>query len=470
MSEELLTDQPLAQQKTNMLEDESSTTTAQGAESSALSIPSANKKKATLPFWNHPIMYLVNIHILVCLHAFSWWALLQTANHPLRKHIISQPLSFIQKTMTYIPDTVVPHVNQNISVILSEYFPSEETVISTSFLSSPLFGFVILPIAEIVLPFKGVQYLYENKVYDKKDIDDQTNKYKLFYRVIPLIYTVTLSALFWFSLTRVHLLTIEQFLMHSFSLAVVIAQSGAISHEMLHKRTWLEKICSRIILSYHSYLHFPLEHVYSHHKKLATYEDAATARYGETVYTFVFRSSFTGYMNAWKIDMENVKKKKGKLRWLKSEMLWSTAATIALPIIIYQFIGVAALASFIITCIVAIFLVESVNYVEHYGLMRRKRDDGTYEPVNETHSYDALFRVSSYSYFNIIFHADHHFYGQREYYKLRVYDNSPKLPYGYGTMILLSFVPPLFFSVMHPILFDFYEKRGIDYNKMLQQE
>lgn len=370
MSDELinLPDQPLvvdessSLQEKNMLRESSrnnseESTKLENAETS-LSSPHTANKKTTLPTWNHPIMYLINIHILICLHAFSWWALLQTANHPLRKHIISQPLSFIQKTMTYIPDTVVPHVNQNISVILSEYFPSEETVISTSFLSSPLFGFVILPIAEIVLPFKGVEYLYSNNAYDKKEIDEQTNKYKFFFRVIPLVYTVTLSALFWFSLTCVHLLTLEQFLLHSLSLGIVIAQSGAISHEMLHKRTWLENLCARIILSYHSYLHFPLEHVYSHHKKLATYEDAATARYGETIYKFVFRSSFTGYMNAWRIDIEKVKKRKEKLRWLKSEMLWSTVVTIALPICIYHYIGAAALTSFIVTCLVAIFLVE----------------------------------------------------------------------------------------------------------------
>lgn len=97
------------------------------------------KQRSNPPLWNNPILYLINIHILIALHAFSWWALAQSEDHPLRKHIITQPLSFIHKTITTIPETImIPTINNhNISVIISEYFPSDETVICTSFLAGP---------------------------------------------------------------------------------------------------------------------------------------------------------------------------------------------------------------------------------------------------------------------------------------------------------------------------------------------
>ena len=97
-------------------------------------------------------------------------------------------------------------------------------------------------------------------------------------------------------------------------------------------------------------------------------------------------------------------------------------------------------------------------------------EDGEYEPVNETHSYDALFRASSYSFFNIVFHADHHFYASREYYKLRVYDRSPKLPFSYSSFVLIAMVPQLFFRIMNPVVLQFYARQGIDYDKMLKEE
>ncbi|EFC42900.1 predicted protein [Naegleria gruberi] len=427
------------------------------------------------PLWNNPILYLINIHILVCLHAFSWWALSQSVDHPLRKHIITQPLSFIHKTITTIPETImIPTINNhNISVIISEYFPSDETVICTSFLAGPLFGFVIIPMIDYF--YNGKEYVYMNQEHDKKEIDSQTRDYSTLYRMVPIIYTISLTCLFFYSLSRVHLLTAEQFLMHSISLGVALGQSGAVSHDLLHKRTFIENLCARIILIFHGYLHFPLEHVYSHHKKAATPQDAATARFGENLYNFAVRSCIGGYMNAWHIDTEHRERRRRRFNTtlpslLFSEMFWSTVSLVLFASFVFYKFGTLGLSSYLLTALIAIILIECVNYIEHYGLKRKLRDDGEYEPVNETHSFDALFRMSSYAYFNIVFHADHHFYATREYYKLRVYEKSPKLPFGYSTMILISFIPPLYFSLMNPIVFEFYRDRGVDYEKLLNQE
>ena len=362
-----------------------------------------------LPFWNHPIVYLFNLHVLIVLHLFSWWAVIQAAHLQASKTSLN---AFLQRSvLTYLPEGLTQNLapiqsafysnilssndTKAVTELLQTYLPSGEAVISTSsFLAVPLFGFVVVPLSDYAVQFPSyamkkweqwqrqddqteiktnlnlheqMEFMYHEK--QKREIDEQTKPYKLLYRMIPLLYGLNLTLLFWFSMGMIKMLNTEQVILHSLSLGMVLAQSGVVSHELIHKRTWLEQIMGRVILWYHNYLHFHYEHVYSHHKKLATPLDAATARYGETIYRFVVRSSVTGYIHAWEIDSKRRKKYKGVInQWLHSEMMWSTIATIALPCIIAYFYGFKSLISFGISLVVAIFLIE-VCFLSYFFLM-----------------------------------------------------------------------------------------------------
>ncbi|KAL9657856.1 hypothetical protein ABK040_009445 [Willaertia magna] len=394
-----------------------------------------------LPLWNHPFFYLLNVHFIILFHLLC--------------------------------------------LLIG---PSSKNILFSYFLLTPFIGFIILPLIDLFLD-PGSWLYFETPI---KIVDEQTKKYKRFYRLIPMIYTVSLSLVFWYSLSQVDKYNYLQFLCQSFSLGLVLTGSGAISHELIHKFSKLELLCGRIILWYHSYLHFHLEHLYSHHKRVGTPDDAATARFNETVYHFVPRSFLMGYLHAWNIENKFVKERyQGQpiyKKVLNHRMVIYTIFTLLLPLTCYYLFGKLALISFIISNIVGIFFVECANYVEHYGLTRMKiKDDNNndnkdrleessdsdinvYEPISEKHSFDAAFRLGSYAYLNILYHADHHANPSTPYEKLRIMNESPKMPYSYGTMIVFALIPQFFFYIMNPIVQDYKNKIDQQVSKVNQQQ
>lgn len=222
------------------------------------------------------------------------------------------------------------------------------------------------------------------------------------------------------------------------------------AHELVHRTSALERALGEVLLVAVSYPHFTVAHVYGHHRHVATPLDPATARLGEGLYPFLVRSIVGGAHEAWRIERARLRRQ-GRPAWHRSNRCWrfgvSTAAVYGVGWLSYGDRGVWFLA---LQSLLAIVLLETINYVEHYGLLRREERAGRYEPCGLQHSWDSSHRVSNWLLINLARHADHHLTASRRYPALASQPRAPQLPAGYGAMLLLATVPPLWRRVMDP--------------------
>ena len=198
------------------------------------------------------------------------------------------------------------------------------------------------------------------------------------------------------------------------------------------------------------YPHFFIEHNYGHHRNVATEEDPASARYKESLYAFWVRSVFHSYKSAWSIENKRVKKKYGTSFTLKNEMILYILVEIVLLLSIFIIWNMTALIGFCLAAAGGILLLETVNYIEHYGLRRKKVSEYRYENTQPAHSWNSNHIIGRLMLFELSRHSDHHAFPHRKYQVLQNHDENPQLPTGYPGMMLLATIPPLWFRVMNP--------------------
>lgn len=225
-----------------------------------------------------------------------------------------------------------------------------------------------------------------------------------------------------------------------------------LGHELGHKKTRMERWLAKIILAPCAYGHFFVEHNKGHHRDVATPEDPASSRMGETIWRFVLREIPGAFFRAWDIEKTRLNKA-GKPVWsLNNEILqpalitafaWGTAVAL---------LGIEVLPFIIAIAFWGMFQLTSANYIEHYGLLRKKRENGRYEPTQPHHSWNSNHIFSNWATFHLQRHSDHHANPTRRYQSLRHFDNLPTLPNGYLGMFILAYIPPLWFAVMNPRL------------------
>lgn len=220
------------------------------------------------------------------------------------------------------------------------------------------------------------------------------------------------------------------------------------AHELGHRTTRYEQFMSKLLLLTTLYMHFFIEHNRGHHKNVSTDEDPASSRYGETVYAFYVRTIFGSYSSAWHIESERLKKKSLAFWSINNEMLVFQLVQILILVLIGIIFGLSALLFFIVGAFIGILLLETVNYIEHYGLRRKKKGD-SYERTMPIHSWNSNHPIGRLILLELSRHSDHHYMANRKYQILRHFDESPQMPTGYPGMLLLALVPPLWFRVMH---------------------
>lgn len=228
------------------------------------------------------------------------------------------------------------------------------------------------------------------------------------------------------------------------------AQGITIGHELGHKRSRLERGMSRVLLVTVSYGHFTIEHNRGHHVRVATREDPASARFGESFWAFLPRTLAGSWLHAWQLEFERLERERLPRWGWRNEMLWNTLVPPALAAALALAFGPLAALFFFVQSAMAVVLLEAVNYVEHYGLARERLADGRYERVGARHSWDAYQTLSNCFLVHLQRHADHHLNPGRPYQALQPQAESPKLPAGYPVMVPLALVPPLWFAVMNP--------------------
>ncbi|MBI5790478.1 MAG: alkane 1-monooxygenase [Rhodocyclales bacterium] len=222
------------------------------------------------------------------------------------------------------------------------------------------------------------------------------------------------------------------------------------AHELIHKPTALERNAGGLLLALVAYGGFKVEHVYGHHVDVATPRDTSTARLGQSAYAFLLRSLLVNPVRAWQLAGERLHAR-GLPAWhWRNEMYLWHGLTLLVAAAMTAWLGWAGLGFFALQALVAIMLLELVNYIEHYGLLRRQRPDGSYERVTPRHSWNDSHHLSNLALLNLQRHSDHHAFAARRYQLLRHHDEAPQLPTGYASLVLLALVPPLWRRFMDP--------------------
>jgi alkane 1-monooxygenase len=223
-----------------------------------------------------------------------------------------------------------------------------------------------------------------------------------------------------------------------------------IAHELGHRTDRFSHFSSKCLLLSSLYMHFFIEHNRGHHRHVGTKEDPATSRRGETVYRFWLRSITQSWLSAWKLEKHRLARRNlNTIHW-RNEMIWFTLIQISTILVVAATAGWLAAIGFVSAALVGILLLETVNYVEHYGLQRERRPNGRYERVRPHHSWNSNHPIGRALLFELSRHSDHHANPTRPYYVLRHFDESPQLPTGYPGMVLLSLIPTVWFAVMDP--------------------
>jgi len=235
------------------------------------------------------------------------------------------------------------------------------------------------------------------------------------------------------------------------SMGIMCAVIGInLGHELGHHDNKISRYIGEILLLSSLQNHFLPYHNRGHHTNVGTRQDPATARKNETMYVFWFRSQVGSYFEAWKIEMQKCRIQQKPPLHYSNKMIQYTIAHILLLSSIFYFFGSLVLWYFIIAAIMGIVQLESVNYIEHYGLYRNKNKNGVYERVQRHHSWNSNHYLGRLILFELSRHSDHHYKANRPYQILESHKESPVMPAGYPAMMMLALFPPLFFRIMNP--------------------
>ncbi len=234
------------------------------------------------------------------------------------------------------------------------------------------------------------------------------------------------------------------------SVGVMLGVSGInLGHELGHRNNRVTQLLGEILLLTSLNTHFLPYHNAGHHFNVATPKDSATARKNEILFIFWIRSHFGSYIEAWTLENKRMKLENKPILSLSNRMVSYSILNLILLGVVFLIFGLKVLVSFLIVSSIGILLLETVNYIEHYGLLRKKNENGRYEKVKHYHSWNSDHLIGRYILFNLSRHSDHHYNGSKKYQLLNSVESSPQMPTGYPGMMLLSLIQPLWFYVMN---------------------
>jgi alkane 1-monooxygenase len=310
-------------------------------------------------------------------------------------------------------------------------------------IASPvIYAFGFIPLVELLIPLSK-----ENMSEAEEKIAKEDRLYDWWlYIIVPLQYAAL--ACFLFSMQDQGLTAWEK-AGRIASMGLLCAAFGInVGHELGHRRLLYERNLAKALLLTSLYMHFYIEHNKGHHKNVSTKEDPSSARKWEPIYLFYFRTVIFGYISAWKIAADDQKKKGKPVLHFSNQMIQFQLLQILFVLLVQYVFGTEIMLSFLAAASIGFLLLETVNYIEHYGLERKNTDEG-YERAMPEHSWNSSHILGRLMLFELSRHSDHHYLASRKYQVLRHHDEAPQMPTGYPGMMILSLVPPLWFSVMH---------------------
>ena len=308
-----------------------------------------------------------------------------------------------------------------------------------------IFTFIFIPLLEILVKKSDEKYSEEEK---KNRLLDPFFDL-LLYLNIPIVFGI-----FFFSIDKLaYTSSVSDIVGIILSASIVMATNGInVGHELGHRKSIIARTCSKILYLPSQYMHFYIEHNFGHHINVATPEDPATARYKQTLYSFWITSVIRTYISAWKIQLRLLRVSKKSFLSIKNDMIFYTLFQIIFLLFIYYNFGLYLTVLSLVMSVVSFLFLETINYVEHYGLLRKKELSGRYERVKPHHSWNSNHTIGRIVLYELTRHSDHHFKSSKKYQVLESLEDCPHLPYGYPTSILLSLIPPVWFRIMNPLV------------------
>lgn len=303
--------------------------------------------------------------------------------------------------------------------------------------------FGLVPLLEFFIQPNKENFTKEE---EKKEKENKFYTYLLYLTLpIQIIYLF-----FFFKIIQEMNLTNSEIFGRIFAMGIMCGVIGInVGHELGHRNNRFDEFIGEILLLTSLNTHFLPYHNGGHHYNVATPKDAATARKNEWIFTFWIRSHFTSYIQAWKLENKRMKNENRSWFHHQNRMLIYTICNTILLSAIYFFFGQFVLLAFIGAAVSGIIMLETVNYIEHYGLLRKQNEMGRYERVKRHHSWNSDHQVGQVLLFNLSRHSDHHYNGSKHYQLLKTLPESPQMPTGYPGMMLLALFPPLWFLVMN---------------------
>ncbi len=304
-------------------------------------------------------------------------------------------------------------------------------------------AWILIPVLELLIPADS-----RNMSQAEEDLAKHNRLYDaMLYGIVVLQF----AALFFFlkQITAPGLLWWET-LGRIMSMGLLCGTFGInVGHELGHRNNKGEQALAKMLLATSLYMHFFIEHNKGHHKHVATPNDPSSARLNEPVFLFYFRTIILSYVSAWHIANDEAIKKTGSKFSIKNEMIQVHIVQLLLLASIYFSFGMLPLLYFLCSALVGILLLETVNYIEHYGLQRREITPGKFERAMPQHSWNSNHVLGRMMLFELSRHSDHHYLASRKYQVLKHHDDAPQLPTGYPGSMLLALVPPLWFGIMN---------------------
>ena len=299
-----------------------------------------------------------------------------------------------------------------------------------------------------------IEFFLKNDERNLSEFEESLAKKNIAYDLVLYVSValhLVLLSLFIFSLKDTSLQTYEV-VGRVLSMGLVTTFAINLAHELGHRQTWGEQFMSKLMLLTTLMMHFFIEHNRGHHKNVATFEDPSTARKDETVYAFWCRAILNEYLSAWHLEKKRLEVIQQTNFSLQNEMVQFQIIQVLFVGLIYYLFGGLILLAFLFNAAIAYVSFETVQYLEHYGLQRKKNEKGRHERVKAHHSWNSNHVFGRLMMFNLSRHSDHHFKAHKKYQVLNHHDDAPQLPTGYPGMMILSLIPPLWFRIMNPKL------------------
>ena len=305
-----------------------------------------------------------------------------------------------------------------------------------------IFSFVLIPIFDQIGPV------------DTSNVDDVTRQTLLGKRIFDWLLYLNVPVVFFIvglfvSVINAGTLTNAELIGSLLSVGIVIGSCGInVAHELGHRKAKYEQRLAQILLIPALYMHFFIEHNRGHHKFVATDEDPASAKKGDWLFWFWIKSLIGSYLSAWKLEAERLRKKGISFWSYRNQMIQFTVVQLLYLVILSYFTSLFGVLIIAASGLVGILLLETINYLEHYGLRRKKLENGRYERVRPVHSWNANYQIGRIVLYELTRHSDHHYVASKKYQVLDHHEEAPELPFGYPMMILIALVPPLWFKIM----------------------